>query len=84
MGKRARGVIGIEKELNKEQLKVHVRRTLVKLSKQLTLNKQNCQEEILNEIGSGSLSYSYVYNLLRSCQCLNPHNISFEEFKYIV
>ncbi|CAD8184042.1 unnamed protein product [Paramecium pentaurelia] len=87
MGKRARGVIGIEKELNKEQLKIHTKRQLIKLSKQLTLNKQPCQQDILNEIShscGGILSYSYVYNLLRSCQCLNPHNISFEEFKYIV
>lgn len=27
---------------------------------------------------------AFVFNLLKSTQCLNPHNISYEEFKHIL
>ncbi|KAM3142068.1 hypothetical protein pb186bvf_005722 [Paramecium bursaria] len=89
--KRAKGVIGIEKEMNKELLKSHTKKNLIKLSKQLIFQKDNqlVIHDIMNEIihsckYNGGLNISFVYNLLRQTQCLNPHNISFEEFKHIL
>lgn len=32
----------------------------------------------------GELNLSYIFDLVRSCKCLNPHNMSYEEFKEIL
>ena len=70
--KRAKGVIGIEKEMNKELLKSHTKKNLIKLSKQLIFQKDNqlVIHDIMNEIihsckYNGGLNISFVYNLLR-------------------
>ena len=97
--KRAKAIC-VEKEMHREIVKEQVNRNLIKLSKQLIYETtragrsgaaEQVEEGILKEVRSAckvsesvGFDLSFIFNLLRGCKCLNPHNISFEEFKVLI